>query len=70
VLLCGVVECVRLNDRFVVETKRLLWPHKAFLSNTSICCDSQGYHAVLKVLKRYWISKLAFKTLKKYWIWP
>ena len=30
----------------------------------------QGSHAVLKVLKKYWISKLVFKTLKKYWIWP
>jgi len=31
---------------------------------------AQGSHAVLKVLKKYWISKLVFKTLKKYWILP
>jgi len=30
----------------------------------------QGSHAVLKVLKKYWISKSVFKTLKKYWNWP
>jgi len=30
----------------------------------------QGSDAVLKVLKKCWISKLDFKTLKKYWIWP
>jgi len=30
----------------------------------------QGSHAVLKVLKKYLISKLVFKTLKKYWNLP
>ena len=28
----------------------------------------QGFHAVLKVLKQYWIVKSAFKTFKTYWI--
>jgi len=32
--------------------------------------NNQGSHAILKVLKKYWISKLVFKTLKRYWIWP
>jgi len=32
------------------------------------CC--QGFHAVLKVLKKYWIVRSVFKTLKKYWIQP
>jgi len=31
---------------------------------------TQGSHAVLKVVKKCWISKLVFKTLKKHWIWP
>jgi len=30
----------------------------------------QCSHGALKLLKKYWISKLVFKTLKKYWIWP
>ena len=29
----------------------------------------QGFRAVLKLLKKYWIAKLIFKTLKKYSIW-
>jgi len=29
----------------------------------------QGSRTVLKVLKKYWISKLVFKTLKKFSIW-
>jgi len=40
---------------------------KAFSKHVS--CISQGSHVVLKVLKKYWISKLVFKTLKKYGIW-
>jgi len=32
--------------------------------------DQHSCAGVLKVLKKYWISKLVFKTLKKYWILP
>jgi len=35
-----------------------------------IACCKQGSHALLKVLKKYWLVKSVFKTLKKYWIWP
>jgi len=30
----------------------------------------QDSHAILKLLKKYWISKSVFKTLEKYWNWP
>jgi len=40
------------------------------LSSVSLITYYQGSHAVLKVLKKYWISKLVFKTLKRYWILP
>jgi len=32
--------------------------------------SGQGSHAVSKVFKKYWISKLFFKTFKKYGICP
>jgi len=44
-------------------------PRGAFANLKGHVYCTQGSYAVLKVLKKYWISKLVFKTLKKYWIW-
>jgi len=43
---------------------------KAYITTMISSETTQGSHVVLKVFKKYWISKLVFKALRKYWIWP
>ena len=73
----------RLHSNFsqsVCIRSELAESHYNVALNLTFCCSvqervificfQQGSHAVLKVLKKYCISKSVFKTLKKYWIWP